>query len=159
MDVITMHSMSSLIKKLKAAHPSITFIEADQFSWAPATRTVSFNPKEPHASLLLLHELSHASLDHREYRRDVELVTMETCAWEKAKEHAETYGVRLNDDVVQDNLDTYRDWLHSRSSCPGCSANGYQVETQLYECPACSHKWKVNEARLCSLRRYSLNEK
>jgi Uncharacterized Zn-ribbon-containing protein involved in phosphonate metabolism len=151
--------MSSLIHKLKTVHPDISFVEAEQFSWSPTTRTILFNRGIPHAPLLLLHELSHASLDHREYRRDIELIAMETAAWEKAKEHAQEYKVRVYEAVIQDHLDTYREWLHARSSCPNCSANGYQSETLQYECPACAHTWKVNEARLCALRRYSVKTK
>jgi hypothetical protein len=150
-----MRSMSSLIHKLKTSHPDISFVEAEQFAWSPAARAILYNRSLPYAPLLLLHELSHASLDHQDYRRDIELIAMETAAWEKAKEHAETYKIRIAEGVIQDHLDTYRDWLHARSSCPNCSANGYQVEKLQYECPACTHAWKVNEARLCALRRYS----
>lgn len=159
MDVITMRSMSSLIHKLKTTYPDITFAEAEQFAWSPATRTVHFNRTNPQAAPLLLHELSHASLDHRDYRRDIELVAMETAAWEKAKEHAETYNVRVDETVIQDHLDTYREWLHARSTCPNCSANGYQINARHYECPACTHSWRVNEARLCALRRYPAKTK
>lgn len=154
-----MRSMSSLIHKLKTTYPDIAFVEAEQFSWSPSERTVFYNPTQAHPAPLLLHELSHASLEHRDYRRDIELVAMETAAWDKARLLAEEYTVRMNEAVVQDHLDTYRDWLHARSTCPECSANGYQVEKFQYECPACAHKWRVNEARLCALRRYSLTKK
>jgi len=163
MDATTTHSMSLLIQKLKAAHPDITFTEADQFLWSPHNQTVYFNTEAPNAEALLLHELSHALLGHRTYERDVELVSMETAAWEKAavyaKENAVHFtGINLNlsDDVIQDHLDTYREWLHARSTCPECSANGYQTDVLKYTCPACLHSWKVNEARLCALRRYSI---
>jgi hypothetical protein len=149
--------MSSLIHKLKTTYPDLIFIEAEHFSWSPSEKKIFYDPKKAHASHLLLHELSHALLDHHEYRRDVELIAMETAAWEKAKTYADTYNVRFDENVIQDHLDTYRDWLHARSSCPNCSANGYQVEAALYTCPACSHRWKVNEARLCGLKRYSLS--
>ena len=150
-----MRSMSSLIHKLKTTYTDISFVEAEQFSWSPSAKTVFYNTAAPNASHLLLHELSHALLGHRTYRRDIELVAMETAAWEKAKEYAETFNVRLSENAIQDHLDTYRDWLHARSSCPECSANGYQTEAFHYECPACLHKWRVNEARLCALRRYN----
>lgn len=150
-----MRSMSSLIHKLKTTYTDISFVEAEQFSWSPSAKTVFYNTAVPNATHLLLHELSHALLGHHTYRRDIELVAMETAAWEKAKEHAETFKVRLSENAIQDHLDTYRDWLHARSSCPECSANGYQTEAFQYECPACLHKWRVNEARLCALRRYN----
>lgn len=162
MDATTTHSMPLLIQKLKATHPELTFTEDDQFSWSPHNRTIFYNEALPHAEALLLHELSHALLDHRSYRRDVELVAMETAAWEKAADYAKENAAHLagitldlSDTVIQDHLDTYREWLHARSTCPSCSANGYQIDVLKYECPACSHKWRVNEARLCALRRYS----
>ncbi|MGV9002350.1 MAG: hypothetical protein ACOH18_05350 [Candidatus Saccharimonadaceae bacterium] len=151
--------MSSLIHKLKTTYPTIHFVEDKQFSWSPTTRTVLYNRRLPNAALLLLHELSHALLDHREYRRDIELVAMETAAWQKAKECASEYNIRVYEAVIQDHLDTYREWLHARSTCPNCSANGYQSEILQYECPACAHTWKVNEARICALRRYSVTTK
>lgn len=151
--------MSSLIHKLKTTYPDIHFVESEQFSWSPAKQTVLYNRRLPNAPLLLLHELSHALLDHRDYRRDIELIAMETAAWEKAKEYAEEFNIRVYEVVIQDHLDTYREWLHARSSCPNCSANGYQSEVLQYECPACSHTWKVNEARICALRRYSVTTK
>jgi len=150
--------MSSLIHKLKTTYPELTFAEAEQFSWSPSDRTVFYNRDQKHATHLLLHELSHALLDHRDYRRDIELIAMETAAWENAKTYATEYNVRFDEAMIQDHLDTYREWLHARSTCPHCSANGYQTEASQYECPACSHKWRVNEARLCELRRYSVTK-
>lgn len=157
MDATIMRSMSSLIHKLKTTYLDFSFVESDQFSWSPATQTIFYNREMPNAPLLLLHELSHALLGHREYRRDIELLAMETAAWEEAKQRANEYSIRLQENVVQDHLDTYRDWLHARSTCPNCTANGFQVDTSSYTCPACSHGWRVNEARICALRRYSLS--
>ncbi len=153
-----MRSMSSLIHKLKTTYPDISFTEGEQFLWSPSERTVYYRTGQANSTHLLLHELSHALLGHREYRRDVELVAMETVAWDEAKKYADTYKVRLNEAIIQDHLDTYREWLHARSTCPQCSANGYQTEASHYQCPACSHEWKVNEARICALRRYSLTK-
>ncbi len=150
--------MSSLIHKLKTTYPEIAFVEAEQFSWSPSEKTVYYNRTQPNATHLLLHEASHALLGHREYRRDIELIAMETAAWDRAKELADEYSVRLHENVIQDHLDTYREWLHARSTCPHCLANGYQTEHSEYECAACSHKWRVNEARICALRRYSLTK-
>lgn len=163
MDATTTHSMPLLIQKLKAAHPTLKFVEADQFLWSPSDQTIYYSTELPNAEALLLHELSHALLGHRTYERDVELVSMETAAWEKAADYVTANAVHftgiplnLSETVIQDHLDTYRDWLHARSTCPNCSANGYQTDVLKYTCPACSHSWKVNEARLCALRRYEI---
>ncbi len=148
--------MSSLVHRLKTDHPSITFFQTDEFSWSPQTKTVSYNPAGAHASAQLLHELSHALLNHTEYRRDIELIAMETAAWEHAHQLAATYRHKLDEDVIQDHLDTYREWLHTRSTCPECKATGFQTGPAIYECPACTAQWRVNEARLCNLRRYTI---
>lgn len=158
MDATTMRSMSSLIHKLKTDYPAIVFFETDRFSWSPETQTVSYLAKAPNASELLLHELSHGLLDHQSYQRDIQLLTMETAAWEKAKQLADIYNVRVSEDVIQNHLDTYRDWMHSRSTCPECTATGYQSGQSSYTCAACAHEWRVNEARLCGLKRFSVTK-
>lgn len=158
MDATTMRSMSSLIHKLKTDFPTLTFFESDQFAWLPATQTVSYNPELPHAAALLLHELSHGLLDHQEYTRDIELLAMEAAAWEKAAQLAEQYSVRISEEVIQSHLDTYREWMHARSTCPECTATGYQTSPSHYACPACTHEWRVNEARLCGLKRYKTSQ-
>lgn len=153
-----MRSMSSLIHKLKTDHPSLSFVQGDDFSWSPAQKTIFYVTGQAKSTQLLLHELAHALLGHTEYRRDIELLAMETAAWEKAREYADEYNVRVKEPIIQDHLDTYRDWLHARSTCPNCSANGYQTDTSTYQCPACSHAWRVNEARVCALRRYAISQ-
>ena len=158
MDATTMPSTSSLILKLQQDFPDITFVEDDMFSWSPTTNTVHYDLAEANAAQLLIHELSHGLLGHHTYKRDVELLAMETEAWTKAKELASTYNITLVDDTIEDHLDTYREWLHARSTCPACKATGYQVTATTYECPACTHGWRVNEARICALRRYSIKK-
>lgn len=154
MDVITMRSISSLLHKLKTDYPDIHFMTGDTFSWLPETKTVFYVNEGPQTKALLLHEVSHGLLDHREYKRDVELLAMEAAAWEKAKELAKLYHFPVNENVAEDHLDTYRDWLHARSTCPNCTATGYQTGRDTYSCPACNADWRVNEARVCELRRY-----
>lgn len=153
-----MRSMSSLIHKLTTDYPQFTFFKTELFSWSPSTQTVSYNPDLKNAPALLLHEVSHAVLGHTDYQRDVELLGMETVAWEKARELAEVYSSPFTDDVAENHLDTYREWLHARSTCPACTATGYQTGRDTYACPACSHEWRVNEARICGLKRYSVTK-
>jgi len=81
---------------------------------------------------------------------------MERQAWDYTIKLAPKYNVAISDDMVQLTLDSYRDWLHARSTCPNCKATGVQTEKYTYVCPACSRKWQVNEARTCALRRYGV---
>jgi len=103
---------------------------------------------------LLLHELAHALLNHHNYKMDIELVSMERQAWDLAIELSKKYKIIIPDDLMQDHLDTYRDWMHLRSKCINCQATGVQKSNKTYQCPVCSSLWQANEARFCSLRRY-----
>ena len=154
MDAITMRSTSSLLHKLKTDYPEILFIPGDTFLWDPELKTVFYVNDGPESKALLLHEVSHGLLEHREYKRDIELLAMEAAAWQKAKQLAKLYHFPISEAVAEDHLDTYRDWLHARSTCINCSATGYQTGKDAYTCPACNTRWRVNEARICELRRY-----
>ncbi len=149
-----MRSTSSLLHKLKTDYPDIHFMPSATFVWTPETKTVFYDSQGPQVKALLLHEVAHGLLDHQDYRRDVELLAMEAAAWDRAKELAEHYHYPLKEDVAEEHLDTYRDWLHARSTCVTCSATGYQTGKDTYACPACTAQWRVNEARICELRRY-----
>lgn len=143
--------LTSLLPKLRQDNPTLTFTEGEHFLWSPDTQTIKYRPSaEPG---LLLHELAHALLGHHSYERDIQLLAMERSAWEEAQRLAVTYGVSIPSQITEDHLDTYRDWLHARSTCPTCTATGYQTGAKTYSCPACSQEWRVNEARLCGLRR------
>ena len=155
-----MRSINWLIKQLRNDYPQFQFESADEFWWSAAKKTIYINSSTPNSQVFSLHELSHAILDHHKYKYDIELITLERDAWEYAKKHlAPQYAIKIDEQIVQDNLDTYRDWLHARSTCPECSATGLQTKQQSYRCLACGHQWRVNEARLCALRRYSLTTK
>lgn len=152
-----MRSMSSLIHRLKTDFPALVFLETEHFSWSPRTQTVSYTTHQSDARQQVLHEVAHGILDHRAFHHDVELLAMETEAWNRAESLAKQYDVDLDQAMVQDYLDTYRDWLHTRSTCPACTATGYQTAASTYECAACGHRWRVNDARICGLKRYSLS--
>lgn len=152
-----MHSTNSLISQLKADFPDLSFQDADEFRWSPEYQTIFVDKKEENGNLFILHELSHAILDHRHYSHDIDLIKLERDAWEYTQHTlSAVYSIELNAAIIQANLDTYRDWLHARSTCPSCQATGLQVRRQQYRCLACGQRWKVNEARLCALRRYML---
>lgn len=157
MVVTTMHSTSSLIHKLSADFPTIQFVEGATFLWSPHEQTVSYDSAHPNTPALILHELSHGLLAHEAYDRDVQLLAIEAAAWEKAKTLAKHYDQPVSEEVIQNHLDTYRDWMHSRSTCPSCTAVGYQVSAKRYSCPACTTEWSVNEAKICGLKRTRLS--
>ncbi len=152
-----MPSMNSLLARLTSDYPELRFTPDSRYAWAPETHTVHFNA-EDHDEILLLHELSHGILGHKSYQEDLSLVNMEAAAWEKAREISSKYGISISEEVINDNLNTYRDWMHARSTCPDCSASGYQSGAKEYTCPACTCRWQVNEARLCGLKRKKIRQ-
>lgn len=157
MDATTMLSINKLIPSLKKDHPQFTFQESDRFCWSPVEKTIYYNKNNPDNTKDLLHELAHALLGHADYKFDIELVNMECEAWQKVTNLAKVYQISISSDEIETNLDTYREWLHKRSICPSCHANGVQQDATTYRCLICAHKWRVNEARLCALRRYQIN--
>ena len=160
MDATTMEKITSLAKKLqsKAARSThlhhLTLRQGEMFGWDHTACAITYNAAAPHAAAYLLHELGHALLKHTGYRYDIELLKMERAAWDKAITVASEYGVAIHEDVIEDALDSYRDWLHNRSLCPACGATGMQTAPGSYTCVACNTSWRVNEARTCALRRY-----
>jgi hypothetical protein len=151
-----MHSTASLIQQLKTAYPQFYFKPGTEYAWSPALQTVFYTDSDVPNDAQLMHELSHGILDHNDYARDVELLAMERGAWDMALSLADQYKVTISDDTVQSALDTYRDWLHARSTCPHCQATGLQTKQKSYNCLACHRTWNVNEARICGLRRTNI---
>jgi hypothetical protein len=152
-----MPSITSLTDKLQRDYPDIIFVKGDDFHWSPSTKTVTYIQDVEDEAASLLHELSHALLGHIDYKKDISLIEMERDAWQYAKDTlGQTYSQTISEDTIEDALDSYRDWLHARSTCPACQATGMQTKKEEYKCLACRTKWRVNEARICALRRYTL---
>ena len=128
--------MSQLIKKIRQDYPDFRFIDGKKFTFR-YPRTIVVGPAEPHADLLLLHELGHAILGHRDYETDIKRMKMEVDAWEETRKLSRIYGVEFNEDVMQDELDSYRDWLHKKSRCPECGLTRFQTPDGQYHCPRC----------------------
>jgi hypothetical protein len=154
MDATTMHSITSIISQLKNKFPELSFESSDNFYWSPSDKKIYYDAKSDEIELLF-HETGHALLGHANFDSDVRLVAMERDAWAKAQSIATDFDINISDDLVQENLDSYRDWLHKRSTCPDCKAVGLQIEKALFACPACNNNWRVNPAINCALRRYN----
>ncbi len=155
-----MRSINSLLNRLRRDYPEFSFEPAEEFWWSAEKQTIFFDPAVSNCAAFCLHELSHALLGHKGYEYDIDLIKLERDAWEYAQNTlAPAYTTPIDDEVIQDNLNTYRAWLHTRSSCPECDTTGLQTKEQYYRCLACGHTWRTNEARVCALRRYSLQTK
>lgn len=154
-----MPKTDSLQTKLVADFPTITFKNSDDFYWSPSKKTVYIGQVKTHTdTLTLLHEVAHAHLGHRDFRRDIDLLRIEREAWDYVESTlAPKYGLATNQDTVEDMIDTYREWLHIRSTCPSCSLTGIQTDEFIYHCLGCNQDWRVNEARRCGLKRYTVN--
>ena len=59
---------------------------------------------------------------------------MEVEAWEKARELC---GVLVDEELIESELDTYRDWLHQKSRCPKCGLTRFQTPDGAFHCPKC----------------------
>lgn len=151
--------MLELVAKLSQDNPHLKFIAAASFYWCPETSEVYYDTTkadETTSSWSLLHETSHALLGHTSYKADVELLHLEVAAWTHALCIAKSYQIDINNDYVQDCLDTYRDWLYRRSLCPGCGTQCLQAdESNHYRCFNCHTRWHVSPSRFCRAYRRS----
>jgi hypothetical protein len=144
--------MQALLHKLAADFPTLNFQPGEQFCWSPEEKQVTFkldSANERIGQWALLHEVAHALLGHNTYASDFELLQLEVAAWEKARQLAPGYGCEINADHIQDCLDTYRDWLHRRSTCPTCGNRSLQETHRQYSCFNCDTKWHVTASRFC----------
>lgn len=144
--------MKSLLNRLEVDYPNINFIEGDTFYWSPKDQAVTYTEQSTQPDISdwsLLHEVSHALLGHSQYKSDFELVQLETEAWQYARKLADKYGIKISPDHIQDCLDTYRDWLHRRSTCPDCGIVSIQEDPSTYRCLNCKAAWQVSSSRFC----------
>jgi len=149
-----------LLERLKSDYPKLRFREGKKFAFRPP-RTVFYeaeqlkqsrqvepgHPEQPvgleradcsgQAELQLLHELGHAVLEHKNFRTDLERLKMEVAAWAEARKFCEQYNIYYDEEFVEGQLDSYRDWLHAKSRCPRCGLTRYQTPNGQYHCPGC----------------------
>lgn len=144
--------MDTLLKQVQADYSELAFKEASEFYWSPREKTVYYANKSDHQTRwawTLLHEVSHGLLEHKTFTSDFELLQLELAAWVKAKTLATKYSIEIDEEHIEDCLDTYRDWLHKRSLCPKCAVKSLQKAPGLYSCLNCSTEWRVSSNRLC----------
>ncbi len=152
--------MQALIAELQQQYPGLRFKAGKQFCWSPETGEVFYktNATSQQAAWSLLHETGHALLGHTSYRADFELLRMEIDAWQKARELAASFELTIDEDHIEDCLDTYRDWLYKRSICPKCTTKCLQQGDFVhYRCFNCSTTWRVTTSRFCRAYRSTKN--
>lgn len=145
-------SSSNLVNQLSAELRQIKFKAGRSFLWSPETKVVSYvvsDLNNDKGVWTLLHEAGHAQLAHKTYKTDFELLSLEVAAWQQAKLLGKRLNITINEDHIQDCLDTYRDWLHKRSTCPTCGTVGLQHTPSEYRCHNCLTNWQVTTSRFC----------
>lgn len=145
-------TQAKLLQKLQDyCDDAIVFTADKSYYWSPKDRTVFYqNNDESEVGLwTLLHEACHGLLEHKSYQSDFELVLLEVSAWEKAGQLATEFNLKIDQDHVQDCLDSYRDWQYKRSLCPRCDLGGVQISASSYKCMFCGDAWHVSAARFC----------
>jgi hypothetical protein len=152
--------MDKLIAELQSKFPALRFTPGQQFCWSPETGEIFYKAtaRGKQATWSLLHETGHALLKHHGYKADFELLRLEAAAWERARALAEGLGLAIDEDHVQDCLDTYRDWLYKRSICPACTTKCLQQGDFVhYRCFNCHTTWRVTASRFCRAYRSTKN--
>jgi hypothetical protein len=132
--------------------PNIKLEPGDSFFWSPKQNKITYNESlinSPVGAWSLLHEAAHALMNHASYNSDLGLLKLEVEAWEEAKKLGNKLNLIIDEDHIQDCLDTYRDWLHRRSKCPGCGVICLQSTATLYYCHNCNASWHVSASRFC----------
>lgn len=143
--------INSLVERLRLAFPKFTFVAATEACWSPEVQKIYYDA-DPHKKTNawgLLHELGHAILGHGSYATDIDLLQKEAAAWVEAESVAKKFGIIIDEEYAQSCLETYRDWLYKRSTCPECEAHGIQSESRQYYCLNCRTRWNVSTSRFC----------
>jgi len=131
---------------------TVEFKPSESYYWSPGDKTIYYQANDATEVGLwtLLHETCHALLEHKTYSSDFELVKLEVASWNQAEQLADRFGIKIDQDHIQDCLDSYRDWQYKRSLCPGCDLGGVQTDQtdqKTYSCLFCNNTWQVSKER------------
>lgn len=126
-----------LIEKLRGDFPFLRFVSGKRFLFRPPRTVVVPADFSDEENLLLLHEVGHALIGLFDFDTEVERLKIEVLAWEKARELCGLYGVMVDDELIERELDTYRDWLHQKSRCPKCGLTRFQTPDSIWHCSKC----------------------
>lgn len=139
----------AFLNELSSEFPQFNFIPSTRFKWKPE-KSIYLDVKTPapplNFYLQTLHELGHALSNHKDYKTAIKRLKMESEAWERARELIKThgnwqkkYGIYFDEDFAEAELDTYRDWLHTKSKCKTCGLARFQTKDGKWHCPNCDY--------------------
>jgi hypothetical protein len=153
-----MTKLNDILTQLIKQNPSIKYKQGSDFKWSHKTQTIFYINKNDKTSIwALIHETAHAQLNHHSYKTDQQLLNLELQAWQQAQKIANTLDTNINQDYIEDCLDTYRDWLHKRSTCPNCDVTSTQNKLGIYKCFNCLCSWKVPASPQCKIIKTKLS--
>ncbi|MDX1765960.1 MAG: hypothetical protein R3313_03335 [Candidatus Saccharimonadales bacterium] len=139
-----------------AANPQFSYQSAGHFKWSPNDNIIYYNNKTvdtPEGLWALAHEIGHAKSGHQSFNDDLDLIKKEREAWTEAQLICAAYEVDIDEDYIEDCLDSYRDWQKQRATCPDCGTVSTQLNTVNYHCFNCDCEWKVSPSQTCRIRR------
>lgn len=124
------------VRQILAEYPQFRVITGRKFAFRPPKTIILGQPQSKYA-LQSLHELAHGLCGHKTFSTYIERVKMESEAWERAKTLCLKYDIEFDEEFAEEQLDTYRDWLHQKSVCRQCGQVRYQSPDGNYHCPQC----------------------
>ena len=127
-------------------YPQYEFVQSDEFLFDAADDIIYYSkPDLDHeqGQIALLHEVSHAELNHFDYSSDLELVVMECRAWQRTRELAEVHELSIDEVYISDCLGGYSTWLEDRATCPDCQNFSLQTSDDTYHCFRCCTRWRI----------------
>lgn len=147
-----MSTHTKIINYIGSLLPKVRLEVGNSFSWSPGQQLITYKADSLNnlpGQWAILHEAAHALQNHSNYTTDFDLLNLEVAAWDKARNLAEDMDITIDEDHIQDCLDTYREWLHRRSTCPNCGVVCLQSSTRSYSCHNCYTNWTVSASRFC----------
>jgi hypothetical protein len=110
-----------------------SFKSGETFYWSPENNTIYYDKArltEEIGGWSLLHELAHATLKHKNYNSDYDLLMMEVAAWDKAQGIAQQFGLTIDQDHVDECVDTTAIGYTSAAPAPPAAPSVYRPALQ-----------------------------
>jgi hypothetical protein len=139
-----------------AAYPQQRFLPAGYFAYDASEDVINYDPGRIHddsGKLALLHEIAHSLLGHFHYRFDFELYAMEMDAWNLTRNLALQHNIKIDENYLEQCMNSYDEWLTERGTCPNCEEFNVQSVPNRFQCFRCRTRWEVSEDVQSSVKR------